>query len=158
MHAVGAFMGDAMRPQHLPKAFVRALSQQVFVQLAQHGAEGEGILPFPFGAEPLRAQPIADLAGQDRRPDPAVLMHKVHRLSGLAGQRPDGLCPRHEGRQHPARVPLVQAQHGERIAMPPLGQRLRRAFVDQIAHLGLPSPKGRAVGHSAGVTSQTSVM
>lgn len=37
MRAIGAFMRDDMRAQHLPQAAVRALAKQVFVHFTQNG-------------------------------------------------------------------------------------------------------------------------
>ena len=156
MRARNAFVCDHMRAQHLPQAAVGALAQQVFVHLAQNRAKAERIVEFPCRPGIGRAQTIGLAAGQAGHEQ---ARHPLHRTGGnrFGCDHLQPFRPRHEGRQHPALAPPVQAQHRKGVAMCPLGQGPRGRRVDQgslgsFGHAGLPSVQ------DAGSTDQTSRM
>ena len=156
MGACDPLMDDLMRAQHLPEATVRALAQQVFVQLAQNGAEAEGVVEFPCGTGIGGAQPVGLAVWQYGR---EKAWNRLHRAGGnrCRCQHLQPLCPWNKGRQHPALAALVQAQHRERVAMRPVGQGAGCRGVDQ-GSLGSFGHCNAFLCQNAGSTDQTSRM
>ena len=126
-----------MRAQHLPQPFVAAFAQQIFVQLAQHRAESERIITFPFRTMALPAQTIVRFARKlgHKQPRRTFYSRRQPRVCRLSRQYEHPFGTRIKPQHHPFAAALVQPQHRERVAMTPLGNRLCSTGVDQqISH------------------------
>ena len=78
MHARDAGMLDRMRAQPLPQPAMRALADQIVVELAQHRAEAVGVVHLPRAAGIVGAQRVAE-------PDRPVLEHALEQAGLVAG-------------------------------------------------------------------------
>ena len=115
MHAADAFMGDDVGPQHGPQPLVAAFAQEVFVLLAHHRAEAEGVLDLPGQAGAAGAADqvagMGNLAREDRRRG-RVAVQRV--FLPVDDRRKCGRVRMNRGQDQPLPHPM-RPQDGKRI-------------------------------------------
>ncbi len=135
MHAGNTFMNHRVRTDVVIKARVRALSDQPVVQRAEHGTVGIRVVDRPRGVLVRGPQQVGAPAWQlpfekTRR----IAASEVRQKFTFAGCRRDFVGARDERPEETLAVFFMDAEHGERVAIPTLdngcnhARRRRRRF------------------------------